>query len=149
MFPTPLPPGTLALTADDLEALDKARSWARFMAIVGFIGCGLFGILMLVSLVAVLALPSATSMAPALGLGALTLFGVGFGLVYSGLLMKYASGVAKHVSGDSTALARAFSAVKLLWIITVVSYSLSILFTIGMMVAQMLGLTPATPVQPG
>ena len=148
MFPTPPPPGTLALTADDLEALDKARGWARFMAIVGFIGCGLFGLLMLVSLVAMLALPRAATVGPAVGLGAVTLFGVGFGLVYSGLLMKYASGVAKHVGGDSTALARAFSAVKILWIITVVSYSLSIVITLIMMVAQMLGLTPATPVQP-
>jgi hypothetical protein len=147
MFPTPPPPGTLALTADDLEALDKARGWARFMAIVGFIGCGLFGILMLVSLVAMLALPTAGA-APAAGLGAVTLFGVGFGVVYSGLLMRYASGVAKHVSGDSTALARAFSAVKILWIITVVSYSLSIVITLIMMVAQMLGLTPVAPVQP-
>jgi hypothetical protein len=147
MFPTPPPPGTLALTVDDLEALDRARGWARFMAIVGFIGCGLFGILMLVSLVAMLALPTAGA-APAAGLGAVTLFGVGFGLVYSGLLMRYASGVAKHVSGDSTALARAFSAVKILWIITVVSYSLSIIITLIMMVAQMLGLTPVTPVQP-
>jgi hypothetical protein len=147
MFPTPPLPGTLALTADDLEALDKARGWARFMAIVGFIGCGLFGILMLVSLVAMLVLPTGGA-APAAGMGAVTLFGVGFGLVYSGLLMRYASGVAKHVSGDSTALARAFSAVKILWVITVVSYSLSIVITLIMMVAQMLGLTPVTPVQP-
>jgi hypothetical protein len=147
MFPTPPPPGTLALTVDDLEALDKARGWARFMAIVGFIGCGLFGILMLVSLVAMLALPTAGA-APAAGMGTVMLFGVGFGLVYSGLLMKYASGVAKHVSGDSTALARAFSAVKILWIITVVSYSLSIVITLVMVAAQMLGLSPVTPVQP-
>ena len=147
MFPTPPPAGTLALTADDLEALDKARGWARFMAIVGFIGCGLFGILMLVSLVAMLALPTGGA-APAAGLGVVTLFGVGFGLVYSGLLMRYASGVAKHVSGDSTALARAFSALKILWVITVVSYSFSIVVTLIMMVAQMLGLTPVTEVQP-
>jgi hypothetical protein len=147
MFPTPPPAGTLALTADDLEALDKARGWARFMAIVGFIGCGLFGILMLVSLVAMLALPTGGA-APAAGLGVVTLFGVGFGLVYSGLLMRYASGVAKHVSGDSTALARAFSALKILWVITVVSYSFSIIVTLIMTVAQMLGLTPVTEVQP-
>jgi hypothetical protein len=81
-------------------------------------------------------------------MGVVTLFGVGFWLAYAGLVMRYASGVAKHVTGDGTALARAFWSLKVLWIISVVSYALSILFTIGMMVAQMLGLTPATPVQP-
>ena len=107
---------------------------------------------MLLATVAMTALPRTSAGnpggVPAAAMGVVTLFGVGFWLVYAGLVMRYASGVAKHVTGDSTALARAFSALKILWIITVVSYSLSIVVTLIMMVAQLLGLTPATPVQP-
>ena len=42
--------------------------------------------------------------------------------------------------GDGSALARGFSGLKLLWIVTVVFYGLSILLSIGMSAARLLGI---------
>ena len=132
----------LVLTTDDLAALDKARGWARFIAIVGFIGCGLGGLVMVLSL-------AVSAKAAGAGAGIVVavtgLVGVGFGVAYFALLLRYASGVAGHARGDSTALARAFWGFKVLWIITVISYGFSIITTLSMTVAQLLGYMPVKP----
>ena len=139
MLPLNPPAAPLMLTAEDLANLDKARRWARFMAIVGFIGCGLVALLMLLVAMAMTAVPGARGPAAA-GL-AVFLVSLGVWLVYSGLFLRYALGVAAHARGDGPALARGFSALKLMWIISVVVYALSLLFSIGMSIARLLGLT--------
>jgi hypothetical protein len=139
MMPSSPPDAPLALTVTDLDNLDKARRWAKFMAIAGFIGSGLLGILMALLLLAMMTLPGARAPGAAAGL-AYFLVGLGIWLVYSGLLLRYASGVAAHVRGEGAALARGFSGLKVLWIVTVVIYGLSILFSIGMSAARLLGI---------
>jgi hypothetical protein len=142
MVPETSTAAPLVFTADDLAALDKARGWARFIAIVGFIGCGLFGLAMLLSL-AVAARAGGAGAGALVGVGGMV--GVGFGVAYFAVLLRYASGVAGHARGDGTALARAFWGLKVLWIITVVSYGFSIITTISMTVAQLLGYMPVKP----
>jgi hypothetical protein len=147
MLPTTPPDAPVALTVTDLDNLDKARRWARFMAIVGFIGSGLLGILMAVMVLAMMALPGARAPGAAAGL-VYFVVGLGIWLLYSGLLLRYASGVAAHVRGEGSALARGFSGLKLLWIVTVVIYGLSILFSIGMSAARLLGIDVTAGVAP-
>jgi hypothetical protein len=139
MLPTSAPAAPVALTDRDLQALASARAWARFMAIVGFIGCGLFGLIMVLALAATMV---KRSYGPTFALGAGTLVGVGFGIAYFALLLRYASGVAAHARGDTAGLARAFWGLKVLWIITVISYCFSIVMTVVMTAGQLLGFTP-------
>jgi hypothetical protein len=146
MLPTSPTDAPAALTVTDLDNLDKARRWARFMAIVGFIGSGLLGILVALLVLAMMSLPGAR--APVAAGVAYLLIGLGIWLVYSGLQLRYASGVAAHVRGDGSALARGFSGLKLLWIVTVVIYGLSILFSVGMSAARLLGIDVTAGVAP-
>jgi hypothetical protein len=58
------------------------------------------------------------------------LVAVGYFGTYSWLVMRYASGVRAHAHGDGEALARAFWGLKVLWILTVVIYCLSLAFSL-------------------
>lgn len=139
MLPTTAPATPLALTTDDLAALDKARGWARFVGIIGFIGCGLMAVMALAAVASLAALPEGPGARPLTGAGfvaVVMLVLIGYVATHSWLVMRYASGVRAHTHGDGAALARAFWSLKVLWILTVVTYGLTILFT----AIRMLGL---------
>jgi hypothetical protein len=137
MLPTPTPATPLALTTEDMAALDKARGWARFVGIIGFIVCGLMAVMGLISVVAVAMLPGGPDARPAAGMTAgvvavAMLIAVGYFATYSWLAMRYAGGVRAHAHGDGEALTRAFWGLKVMWILLVVTYILSLLFTVAL-----------------
>lgn len=132
-------PGSLPLGAVELEALRKARGWGRFV----FVSYAVLCVPVALLIVAALVLPAPTPGFARWAMGAGGALALVYLVIYLALLMGYNQGIRRHQQGDPAALTKAFAALKALWILMVVSYVLSILGSIGMTIAQALGVMPA------
>jgi hypothetical protein len=133
----------VALSETDLRNLQRSRPWARFLAVMGFLGTAALALGGLGVAVATRTLPGAA----AAGMSGWTAIGMVVAAIVSGMYgvvtWRYASAVREAVDrGQTSALVVAFRNVRFLWVFSAVIYALTVLFTVGSIVATWLGLMP-------
>jgi hypothetical protein len=135
----------VTLTEADLRNLQRSRSWARFLAVVGFVMTALLVLGGLGVGVATRALPGAaagglsTWMAIVMGVGA-----IGAGL-YAVITWRYASAVRDIDRRQGAALVDAFRNLRFLWTFNAVIYVLTVLYTVVSIVGTWFGFMPRPP----
>jgi hypothetical protein len=131
-------PKPIVLTEASLFSLDSVRKWAMFLAVIGFVACGmalLFGLLMIAASTAI---PVNAYVACLMGI-----FYMACGVVYffpSRFLLLFSRNASAGLNGrDSGKLETAFENLKkhykFMGIITITGIGLGILGLIGMIIA--------------
>jgi hypothetical protein len=128
-------PSSLRLAPADLTALARAAFWARLIAVLGLIWCGLVALVAVVIVLIPRSIPGMGRIPIALAV----IVGTALAVAYLRLLLRYAAGLRAHAAGDTGALAGAFRALKTFWICTVLFYVLSTVASVAMTILQLLG----------
>jgi hypothetical protein len=126
----------LVLSDAAVEHLGKARFWARFVSVFGFIYAGL----MALAGVALVVFPLPAERQPVLlVLVAIVYALVGLLVLSSALFWTYAGRLAAFGRGQARALVTAFRSLRHIWIMLAISYGLSLLASAAMVLIKIVG----------